>query len=390
MSVFTVIPDFVLDEVLGYQDVNEIKENCAYLKDAPTFAGNVVINGTLDVGTSPTTLNKAAVGDGHLRFKVATVERASAGVQIFTASSANYFGIKSQAGIELGVGGDSILISMETAGNIVFNQGANGATTFHSTSITFNKAAVGTHHFFKVATVERAALGVQIFTGSGTNYFGIMSQSGIELGTGGDNIRITIANDGNITFGAVGATTFNSTSITFNKAAVGAHHFFKVATVEQGAVGVQIFTGSATNYFGFKAAAGIEFGTSGDNLRVTIGSTGGVILGAATGGDKGAGTLNAAADIYKNNSAYNNPDYAFDYYFDGKVQEKDTHYGYTGLLSFERLRNFISDRRHLPRISRDPSGLFERGDMILLSIEEIYLYVLELESRLSNLDGLKV
>lgn len=37
----------------------------------------------------------------------------------------------------------------------------------------------------------------------------------------------------------------------------------------------------------------------------------GVQIGAPVGGDKGAGSLNVATDIYKNNTAYTNPDYVF-------------------------------------------------------------------------------
>lgn len=39
----------------------------------------------------------------------------------------------------------------------------------------------------------------------------------------------------------------------------------------------------------------------------------GVTIGSLTGGSKGAGTLNAAGDIYKNDIAYTNPDYALEH-----------------------------------------------------------------------------
>ena len=51
----------------------------------------------------------------------------------------------------------------------------------------------------------------------------------------------------------------------------------------------------------------LRFGT--DFFRLA--QQGGLVLGAATGGQKGLGSINLAADIYKNNTAFTNPDYVF-------------------------------------------------------------------------------
>jgi polygalacturonase len=100
---------------------------------------------------------------------------------------------------------------------------------------------------------------------------------------------------------------------------------------------------------------------------------GGVVVGAPTGGAKGAGTINVAGDIYKNNTAYNSPDYVFDS-------------GYA-LMGVDELSGFISENKHLPGISREPCGMFERGDKLLEKVEELTLYVIDLHNQIKKLKG---
>src|SRR5690606_28048728 len=52
-------------------------------------------------------------------------------------------------------------------------------------------------------------------------------------------------------------------------------------------------------------------------VRATLFS--GLQIGSPTGGDKGAGTINVATNIYKNNTAYTNPDYALEHWATGGI-----------------------------------------------------------------------
>jgi len=108
-----------------------------------------------------------------------------------------------------------------------------------------------------------------------------------------------------------------------------------------------------------------------------------------TGGDKGAGTMNCAGDVYKNNSAYTNPDYVFEQFYLGTVLESvsDAAKTYSGLLGFDALASFLRENFHLPGISRDSSGIFERADMVLEKLEEAYLYILQLHDRLEVVEA---
>lgn len=98
--------------------------------------------------------------------------------------------------------------------------------------------------------------------------------------------------------------------------------------------------------------ANMEFRTNhGDNLsagmllddagRLGLGTTtpgstlhviGGIQVGSPTGGDKGSGTINVSGDIYKNNTAYTNPDYVFEQYFGGLNSDS-----YGGMVPLEEL-----------------------------------------------------
>ena len=108
-----------------------------------------------------------------------------------------------------------------------------------------------------------------------------------------------------------------------------------------------------------------------------------------TGGDKGAGTLNVAGDVYKNNTAYTNPDYVFEHHFTGKIElhkDKPGAAGYKGLRPLSELEDYVSEHFHLPTISRESAGIFQRGDWLLAEIETLYLHIFKLNNRLSMLE----
>jgi hypothetical protein len=121
--------------------------------------------------------------------------------------------------------------------------------------------------------------------------------------------------------------------------------------------------------------------------RMSIGH--GVTIGSATGGDKGAGTLNVSGDIYKNNTAYTNPDYVFEHHYTGKIERFAKNEGaasYTGRLPLDELRAYTKDNLRLPGISDSPMGMFERGDKVLEKLEELTLYILDLHERIEALE----
>jgi hypothetical protein len=113
-------------------------------------------------------------------------------------------------------------------------------------------------------------------------------------------------------------------------------------------------------------------------------------VGSPTGGDRGAGTINVAGDIYKNNTAYTNPDYVFEKFYTGDIVRYASTSGastYQGLRALTDLEAFTHENWYLPLIGRDPSGAFSRFDMLLASMEESYLYLFNHEHRLKALEA---
>lgn len=124
--------------------------------------------------------------------------------------------------------------------------------------------------------------------------------------------------------------------------------------------------------------------------RARIGQ--GLQVGSPTGGDKGAGTINVSVDIYKNNSAYGNPDFVFEHWATGKIEkfaDKEGASEYAGLRPLSELREFVRSNYHLPGFGQKAGlGLFSGGDQLLLTVEQAYLYIFELEQQIKELKGM--
>jgi hypothetical protein len=115
---------------------------------------------------------------------------------------------------------------------------------------------------------------------------------------------------------------------------------------------------------------------------------GGISSGAPTGGAKGTGTGNFAGDIYKNNTAYTNPDYALEQWVTGKIERFAGNEGATDYrrMTLGEIESHIKEHLRLPRMSDESSGIFERADMVLEKLEELYTHIIELSHRLNRLE----
>lgn len=125
-------------------------------------------------------------------------------------------------------------------------------------------------------------------------------------------------------------------------------------------------------------------------LVVEMSIANGVKIGAPTGSFKGTGTLNVAGDIYKNNSAYTNPDYVFEKAYTGQIVKFANNPGastYTGPKTINEIEKITRDTLRLPGFHSESTGAFERFDMLLEKLEEAYLCIFELNSRLEKLES---
>lgn len=147
---------------------------------------------------------------------------------------------------------------------------------------------------------------------------------------------------------------------------------------------------NGTDEFSFSRATGVTTGSTitwTNVLRINAG----LQIGTPTGGDKGAGTLNVAADIYKNNTAYTNPQWALKHYYTGACDEEGAYapgFDYQGLMPLDDHRAFTQKHYDLPIMTQLPeSGYLGRGELLLGSLEEAYLYIYQLHDRISQLEN---
>lgn len=172
-----------------------------------------------------------------------------------------------------------------------------------------------------------------------------------------------------------GSAGYNGTAFSSNALAIAGTAMETWNTTSNGAA-IDIFaTANGTSSLGVKVVARFQSG---------------IQVGTPTGGDKGAGSINVSGDIYKNNTAYTNPDYVLEFaYGNGIVNKFFNHDGaqnYTGRLGLPQLREYTRTHLRLPRITDEPLGLFQRGDVVLEKIEELTLDMLDLHDRITNLE----
>jgi hypothetical protein len=150
------------------------------------------------------------------------------------------------------------------------------------------------------------------------------------------------------------------------------------------------FTGSASTspFIRVQSGSTVEVTVAGTpRLRVSAG----VQIGAPTGGDKGAGTLNVAGDIYKNDGAYANPDYVFEHAYTGEIVKFAKNAGaetYTGLQPSSHVEAFTREHLRFPQLAVTRAmGAFERGDLLLELVEQQFLYICDLRERVKALEA---
>ena len=158
-----------------------------------------------------------------------------------------------------------------------------------------------------------------------------------------------------------------------------------------GAVGARKENATDGNTDGY-----LEFTTrsnaGGENVAMKITSTGGVVVGSPTGGDKGAGTINATA-VYDDNVLLT--DAVWDLYYDGHVRDEDqARWGALRLRSIAETAAFTRQHRHLPslpgRAEWEAEGSRSLGQMVTAlweTVEHLQRHIFELEGRLATMEG---
>lgn len=237
----------------------------------------------------------------------------------------------------------------ESARKLLIDKGGGGGVYYNG------KVGVGD---FSSSTID-AELHVKsgsIRVGASTDYGAIVKSAG--------TLQLAITR-------ATGVALIDNDPVPSDGSSNSAFRFFRNVSTT-GTKIIQIFRGDGT-------------GTADHNIY----GGGGYVGGAATGGNKGVGTINIAGDIYKNNSAYTNPDYVLEHYFTGKVEQFKNNSGateYSGLVPLDKLRDHLRESLRLPGRNNEPIGIFDRADLVQRWSEELYLYVLQLHERIELLE----
>ena len=56
-------------------------------------------------------------------------------------------------------------------------------------------------------------------------------------------------------------------------------------------------------------------------------------------------------------------------------------------MSLDEIESYIKEHMRLPRISDDPSGIFDRADIALEKIEELFTHLIEMHKRVRTLEN---
>lgn len=283
----------------------------------------------------------------------------------------------------------------------------SGKTAFDISVATVTACNITGNSFYNGGTGVGIDLGGQssgnIITGNVfSNY---SSGTGIQLGanTSGNEVHSNQFYTVTTSVSNLAGTSLDIVDVSATTANV---YFKNTKASGQGDMFVHAVKASNGNSAGFKVGTGanekwaigtgftaidevlkIRDQTNGVNIAMFT-QNGGMQVGSPTGGDKGVGTINVSGDIYKNNTAYTNPDYVFEFWDKGYVEQFSDNSGaddYDGKLLLDDLEGFIEKNYQLPGVG-EAKGVFGRMDAYLEKLEEAYLYIIELHNRLTALE----
>ena len=151
--------------------------------------------------------------------------------------------------------------------------------------------------------------------------------------------------------------------------------------------GYGLITNFAANEFALATVASGTTNSTGTPI-LSWAHGNGVKIGSPTD-YRGVGTLNLSADVYKNGTAYTNPDYVIEKWATGSIVKYADKVGakeYNGLEPLSAVEAYAKEKLHLPRFGQNAEhGIFSGSDALLASVEEAYLYLFQQDAELQSL-----
>ncbi len=339
-----------------------------------TAANGWILDGAIirdsNGGASETTIGVLVSGAAGVRIVNSDIEfnpggnvviNNTGGTSSGTVVAGNYFRNVGNAALDIDIASTGVDGTLISNNRMTASASPNPDYSIHITSGS-TETSIGPNRWsgYDTAFIHNGGA-----SSAGTFLVGNMSQSGTEIDVlTGVYSRIS----------ASGAASLIAKGLTVE------------AGTDDGTHGLTVISSSTTAHihdlFGNGDASLCNGGTC-TILGLAAFTGGGITVGAPTGGAKGSGTINIAGDIYKNNTAFSNPDYVFDRYYTGKTTA-----AYPGMLTFKELEAFTRKNRELPRVG-EARGMFNRSDALLEKLEEAYIYIMQLNDRLTALEKKK-
>lgn len=301
--------------------------------------------------------------------------------------------------------------AMNAATNISFWTAANNTTTTGTSRLTINSAGLVT-----------ATAGLTVSSGT-TNVGALVSTSTVTAisfaGSAGDIVFSTATGSANRSFRAQNLQAFGTNTVSFEaemlNAASSVTKFGSMrvtstgtgAGSEEGTLDLRVITGGALTTKASVSGTGLEVSTELRTPQIdTVGATnlliqannttiltltngGGVQVGAPTGGDKGAGTLNATA-VYDDNVLLT--DYVFEAHHVGSPWTRSAPDGWR-LRTLDEIEEYVGLWNHLPgstKAGEPKRSLGQNTNFLTEKLEEAYLHLFDLNRRLSAVESLLV
>jgi len=346
------------------------------------------------------TLSNAVTGTGNMVLSASPTLTGT-----LTAAAANFSGIVKSTG---GTGGGTAACFVADAANSAYGWKTSGAGSNANIWDSIVTSASSTLAFRMVNDAVTDATNWLSVTRTG--YTSAVVTLPQPINYGGVTLSNSVTGTGSMVLSASPTLTGTLTAATANFSGAVTQSInnmsrLSVISTNNGSEAAFVFTGKdsggAAN--SFKLGLGITADSEATLYDVTNSAivfrylrggaftfTPGLVLGAPTGGNKGAGTANFAGDIYKNNTAYTNPDYVLEHWATGQIvkfADKEGAAEYDGLKPLSEVKAFAKENLHLPRFGQAAGhGLFSGSDAVLASLEEAYLYIFQLEARISALE----
>ena len=230
---------------------------------------------------------------------------------------------------------------------------------------------------------------------NGSDLFTIKANGNVGIGTNAPNTKLEVATT-TAADGMISGSSFMGVWNDGSKYAVFSHKNFRVTDSDTKYAFIQNNVGESY----FNSATILKFLVAGAT-KASI--TNGLIVGSPTGGDKGAGTINAKA-VYDDNVLLT--DYVFDKYFDNEIKEEDIEKGVSSEYTIPTREEFIEHiktKKHLPRLTgrldwteenrpslgKFQSQLCEQVEHLALYIKELHEENVKIKERIILLEKLK-